>query len=98
MPDPGAVLTRNWLHFGRILRGLGFDAGPARVLPFLTALTVIDLRRADDLRTAVHVHFARRRIELAILDRALAAFLRGNAPDAEVSSSPPTASRRRVTG
>ena len=61
MPDPGAVLARNWLHFGRILRGLGFDAGPARMLPFLTTLTVIDLRQPDDLRTAVHVHFARRR-------------------------------------
>jgi uncharacterized protein len=84
MPEPGAVLTRNWLHFGRILRGLGFDAGPARMLPFLTALTVIDLRRADDLRTAVHVHFARRRDELFILDRALAAFLRANSPDGEL--------------
>jgi uncharacterized protein with von Willebrand factor type A (vWA) domain len=95
MPDPGAVLTRNWLHFGRILRGLGFDAGPARMLPFLTALTVIDLRRADDLRTAVHVHFARRRDELAILDRALAAFLFGNATDEESSSSStPTSSER----
>jgi uncharacterized protein len=95
MPDPGAVLTRNWLHFGRILRGLGFDAGPARMLPFLTALTVIDLRRADDLRTAVHVHFARRRDELAILDRALAAFLRSHAPAEEMSSSSATASSER---
>ena len=84
MPDPGAILTRNWLHFGRILRGLGFDAGPARMLPFLTTLTVIDLRRPDDLRTAVHIHFARRRDELFILDRALAAFLRANAPDREL--------------
>src|SRR5438309_453135 len=90
MPDPGAVLTRNWLHFGRILRGLGFDAGPARMLPFLTALTVIELHRADDLRTAVHIHFARRRDELAILDRALAAFLRGNAPEAEPAESSAT--------
>jgi len=98
MPDPGAVLTRNWLHFGRILRGLGFDAGPARMLPFLTALTVIDLHRADDLRTAVHIHFARRRDELAILDRALAAFLRGNAPSVESpSSSATTSSERGVT-
>ena len=98
MPDPGAVLTRNWLHFARILRGLGFDAGPARMLPFLTALTVIDLRRADDLRTAVHVHFARRWDELAILDRALAAFLRGNAPSVESpSSSATTSSERGVT-
>ena len=83
MPDPGAILTRNWLHFGQILRGLGFDAGPARMLPFLSALTVIDLRRADDLRTAVHVHFARRRDELSTLDRALAAFLRANSREGE---------------
>src|ERR671937_1240663 len=75
MPDPGATLTRNWLHFGRILRGLGFDAGPARMLPFLTSLTAIDMRRADDLRTVVHAHFARRREELALLDQALLAFL-----------------------
>ena len=95
MPDPGAILTRNWLHFGRILRGLGFDAGPARMLPFLTALTAIDLRRADDLRTALHVHFARRRDELAILDRALAAFLRGHVPEGELPSSSSTTSSER---
>ena len=75
MPDADAVLTRNWLHFGRILRGLGFDAGPARMLPFLSALALIDVGRFDDLRTVVRVHFARRREELPILDRALAAFL-----------------------
>jgi uncharacterized protein with von Willebrand factor type A (vWA) domain len=70
-----SVFTRNWLHFGRILRGLGFDAGPARMLPFLSALAVIDMSRFDDLRTVVRIHFARRREELPILDRALAAFL-----------------------
>src|SRR6202049_2183028 len=76
MPDPGAILARNWLHFGQILRGLGFDAGPARMLPFLRTLTVIDLRRPDDVRTAVHAHFGRRRDELPLLDRALVAFRR----------------------
>ena len=95
MPDAGAVLTRNWLHFGRILRGLGFDAGPARMLPFLTALTVIDLRRPDDVRTAVHAHFGRRRDELPILDRALAAFLLANAPAGEAPAPSATASRER---
>jgi uncharacterized protein with von Willebrand factor type A (vWA) domain len=95
MPDPGAILARNWLHFGRILRGLGFDAGPARMLPFLTTLTVIDLRLPDDVRTAVHVHFARRRDELPILDRALAAFLRSNAPAGEAPAPSATASRER---
>ena len=89
MPDPGVILTRNWLHFGRILRGLGFDAGPVRMLPFLSTLTVIDLRRPDDVRTAVHAHFGRRREELPILDRALAAFLGAHAPS-EASRLPGT--------
>jgi uncharacterized protein with von Willebrand factor type A (vWA) domain len=87
MPDPGSVLTRNWLHFGLILRGLGFDAGPARMLPFLQTLTVIDLRRPDDVRTAVHAHFGRRREELPVLDRALMAFLRAEARAADGSPS-----------
>src|SRR3984893_130019 len=95
MPDPGAVFAHNWLHFGRILRGLGFDAGPARMLPFLTTLTVIDLRRPDDVRTAVHVHFARRRDELQILDRALAAFLRATAVHGELPAPSATASSQR---
>ena len=87
MPDPGSILTRNWLHFGRILRGLGFDAGPARMLPFLTALTVIDIGRTDDLRTAVRVHFARRRDDLRLLDRALAAFF--GMPGVDAATVPP---------
>jgi uncharacterized protein with von Willebrand factor type A (vWA) domain len=97
MPDAGAILARNWLHFGRILRGLGFDAGPARMLPFLTTLTVIDLRRPDDVRTAVHVHFARRRDELPILDRALGAFLQANAARGELPVPSATASSQRET-
>src|SRR5207253_8550024 len=95
MPDAGPVLTRNWLHFGRILRALGFDAGPARMLPFLSAMTVIDLRRPDDVRTAVHVHFGRRRDELPILDRALAAFLGAHGPDGDAAASSRTAVRER---
>jgi uncharacterized protein with von Willebrand factor type A (vWA) domain len=94
MPDPGSVLTRNWLHFGALLRGLGFDAGPARMLPFLQTLTVIDLRRPDDVRTAVHAHFGRRREELPVLDRALVAFLRADARAADGSPSEEAESER----
>lgn len=96
MPDDGAVLTRNWLRFGRVLRGLGFDAGPARMLPFLTALTMIDLHRPDDLRTVVRIHFARRRDELVILDRALSAFLLANAPAGEPAAPSATTTRGRA--
>ena len=49
MPDAiSGTLTRNWLRFGLILRGLGFDAGPARMLPYLQALTLLDQRRRED--------------------------------------------------
>ncbi len=77
MPDQGAILTRNWLRFGGLLRDLGFDAGPARILPFLKTLTILEPSRNDDLRAAVRAHFARRRDDLAILDEALEAFLHG---------------------
>jgi uncharacterized protein len=73
-----------------MLRGLGFDAGPARMLPFLTSLTVINMSRSDDLGAAVHAHFGRRREELPILDRALAAFLQAQAAGPELESSPRT--------
>jgi uncharacterized protein with von Willebrand factor type A (vWA) domain len=76
-PDGGRTLTRNWLRFGQVLRGLGFDAGPARMLPYLRALTLLDQRRFDDLAAAVHAHFARRRDDFAVLDRALRTFLAG---------------------
>jgi uncharacterized protein with von Willebrand factor type A (vWA) domain len=45
------------------------------MLAFLNALTIIDMSHFEDLRTAVRIHFARRREELPVLDRALAAFL-----------------------
>src|SRR6266852_3933967 len=94
---PGIAETLDWT---RALIALGEtelseDAGPARMLPFLSALTVIDLRQPDDLRTAVRVHFARRRDELIILDRALAAFLLANAPAGEAPAPSATASRER---
>ena len=65
------------------------------MLPFLTSLTAIDLGRADDLRTAVHAHFGRRRDELPILDLALAAFLGARAPAGDAPSSSQTAVRER---
>jgi len=76
MPDAGTP-TRNWLRFGWLLRGLGFDAGPSRILPFLQTLVVIEGHPLEDLKTAVHAHFARRREDLALLDLALLAFLEG---------------------
>lgn len=75
MPDQAGVLTRNWLRFGQILTGLGFDAGPARMLPFLRSLAVLDAGRAQDVRIAVIAHFARSRADLAVLDQALRAFM-----------------------
>ena len=97
MPDTQVVLTRNWLRFGGILRGLDFDAGPARMLPFLTALTVIDIGRGDDLRAAVHAHFARRRDDRPLLDQALMLFLTSpTAPAARGSTREPARLERKA--
>jgi uncharacterized protein with von Willebrand factor type A (vWA) domain len=91
LPDAVAgTLTRNWLRFGLILRGLGFDAGPARMLPYLQALTLLDQRRREDVAAAVRAHFARRRDDFAVLDRALGAFLLGADPP-EPRRAPPVA-------
>ena len=46
------------------------------MLPFLRALTLLDQGRMDDVGCAVHAHFARRRDDFVLLDRALQAFLR----------------------
>jgi uncharacterized protein len=73
--ERGDPFTRNWLHFGGLLRRLGFDAGPVRMLAFLRALTLLDLRNEPDVRTAVRAHFARRREDALLLDHALSMFL-----------------------
>jgi uncharacterized protein len=45
------------------------------MLAFLQSLTMIELGNQRDVRAAVHAHFARRREDLATLDRALQAFV-----------------------
>jgi uncharacterized protein with von Willebrand factor type A (vWA) domain len=91
MPEPAAVLTRNWLRFGQILRGLGFDAGPARMLPFLRGLSLLDPGRPEDVRAAVRAHFARGRADLQLLDQVLHAFLR---PQSALRASASTSHRQ----
>src|SRR2546425_456558 len=81
IPDVPPVLARQVSRF---------IAGPARMLPYLQALTLLDQRRREDVAAAVHAHFARRRDDFAVLDRALGAFLLG-ADSSEPRRPPPVA-------
>jgi uncharacterized protein with von Willebrand factor type A (vWA) domain len=93
VPDAEAgAFIRNWLRFGVILNGLGLEAGPARMLPFIQSLSLIDLQNRADVRAAVRAHFARRREDMEQLERALNAFLRSFDPVEPQTS----ASERRV--
>jgi uncharacterized protein with von Willebrand factor type A (vWA) domain len=75
VPERRQAFTRNWLAFTSVLRRLGFDAGPVRSLAFLRALTLLDLEMEGDVRAAVRAHFARRKEDGPLLDRALSSFL-----------------------
>ena len=57
----GSILLHNILLFGRLLRGLGLDVNPNRMMDLVQALDFIDLSRREDFYFAargllVHAH------------------------------------------
>jgi hypothetical protein len=75
-PGTGGHLLENLLLFGRVLRGLGLDGSPARMIDLAAALSEIDLGRKSDVYHAMRALVVRRREELALFDEAFDAFWR----------------------
>jgi uncharacterized protein with von Willebrand factor type A (vWA) domain len=69
-------LLGNLLRFGSVLRGLGLDAGPARMIGVARALEHVSIGNKSDFHDAARSLLVRRREDLAIFDRAFDAFWR----------------------
>jgi len=69
-------LLGNLLRFGNVLRGLGLDAGPARMIGVARALEHVSIGNKSDFHDAARSLLVRRREDLALFDRAFDAFWR----------------------
>jgi len=77
-------LLGNVLVFGRVLRGLGLDAGPDRMLDLVRALDHVPIGARRDFEHAARALCVRRRDELARFDKAFEVFWR-KPPEGETS-------------
>jgi uncharacterized protein with von Willebrand factor type A (vWA) domain len=76
-PARGAAVVRHVVTFGRVLREVGIEVGPGRVLDALRGLGAVDLTRQEDVYFALRQTLVSRQDELELFDRAFAAwFLR----------------------
>ena len=69
-------LLHNLLLFGRVLRGLGLDGSPARMIDLVAALRLLDLGRKQDVYHAMRALVVRRREDIAAFDQAFEVFWR----------------------
>jgi uncharacterized protein with von Willebrand factor type A (vWA) domain len=74
----GTAIVRHVVTFGRVLREVGIEVGPGRVLDALRSLDAVDLTRQEDVYFALRQTLVSRHDELELFDRAFAAwFMRG---------------------
>ena len=67
-------LLKNLVRFGRLLRSVGLDAGPAQVIDLAAALEHIDVGKRNDFYFAARALFAHRHADLAQFDLAFRLF------------------------
>lgn len=75
-PPAGGHLVHNLLLFGRLLRALGLDVNPGRVMDLTVALGHIDIGRRSDFYFAARSLLVHRREDLALFDQAFQLFWR----------------------
>jgi uncharacterized protein with von Willebrand factor type A (vWA) domain len=74
----GSAIVRHVVTFGRVLREVGIEVGPGRVVDAVHGLGAVDLTRQEDVYFALRQTLVSRHDELELFDRAFVAwFLRG---------------------
>ncbi len=69
-------LLHNLLLFGRLLRGLGLDVNPGRMIDLVQALSYIELGHKPDFYHATRTFLVHRRDDIPLFDQAFEAFWR----------------------
>ena len=75
-PHAGGHLLHNLLLFGRVLRGLGLDVNPGRMMDLVMALGSVQVGQRDDFFYACRSLLVHRQEDLALFDQAFAQFWR----------------------
>ncbi len=74
----GSAIVRHVVTFGRVLREVGIEVGPGRVVDALRGLGAVDVTRQEDVYFALRQTLVSRHDELELFDRAFVAwFMRG---------------------
>jgi uncharacterized protein with von Willebrand factor type A (vWA) domain len=74
----GGAIVRHVVTFGRVLREVGIEVGPGRIVDAVEGLGTVDLTRQEDVYFTLRQTLVSRHDELELFDRAFAAwFLRG---------------------
>jgi uncharacterized protein len=74
----GSAIVRHVVTFGRVLREVGIEVGPGRIVDAVEGLGAVDLTRQEDVYFTLRQTLVSRHDELELFDRAFAAwFLRG---------------------
>lgn len=79
--DNSRHLLHNLLLFGRLLRGLGLDVNPGRMMDLVEALGAIEIGRRSDFYHATRCLLVHRQEDVALFDQAFALFWRKPAED-----------------
>jgi uncharacterized protein len=74
----GSAIVQHVVTFGRVLREVGIEVGPGRIVDAVEGLGAVDLTRQEDVYFTLRQTLVSRQHELELFDRAFAAwFLRG---------------------
>src|SRR5450759_1494182 len=73
------ALLRNLLLFGRVLRSMGLDVNPGRMIDLVTALQFISIGSRSEFYHAARSLLVHRREDIAIFDEAFEVFWRSRA-------------------